>query len=605
MVDAPVVSSSLDSIYVMGTKLKSELKNAVTSADISMSTSQVTQLNIALVDPGWKILKTGLFAKGIPVRYKDLHFVIANVETTSVSGNEGVTIKCRPETVQKLKNRVGTKIMKKVSPSEFVISECKAVGAKYYVQASSKRSSVSRDKPKAKEKYEADENPSSWTTFNRLAGELGYILFEMAGVIYFGKPTYFLNASKNSPLIVTWKKNIGTDAEQVPNCVKSVDSKKTTVSVVLPPERAKECRVGRSIKLSGVPTFDGYYLIDDVDYSISGMTNRVRISASTPIDPEKISSPSNSSKSSSKSSSSGSSTIAKKITSSYRGVWPISKKYHIGTPFGRRGSWAAGYHTGVDFPAPRGVSVYVVYDGTIAIGGWGGDYGKHVILKVGSKRFGYCHLSKINVHSGQHVRAGQVLGKVGDTGRAFGTHLHFEYRTSPYRYGKDSHNPIPQLGKTAHRTSTKKVTVSKPKAKYPAGKSNTKKASDMVHWALTRTGSRYVFGATRDTSNKNLRTFDCSSLVRWAMARVGIKNFPTTTFTQVPYLRRKGKKISLSTAYRTRGALMYRWNGGDHVAISLGNGRTIEAANSRIGVRSLNAKGRHWDGAWLAPGLRY
>lgn len=598
MANLPTPTTTVDSILLMGSKLKADIKENVTHAELSMSTSQVTQLSITMVDPNFRILKSGLFKIGTPVRYKDLNFTVSNTETTSINGNEGLTIKCRPQIVTKLKARTGTKVMKKTSPSDFVKSECKAVGAKYYVQSSSKRTSVARDKPKAKEKYESDERPSSWTTFTRLASELGFVLFEIAGVIYFGKPSYLLNAAKKSAMRVTWNTGtVNTLSESVPQCVKSVDSAATTVQVTLPPQRAKECRVGRAIKLSGVPTFDGYYLITDVDYSLSGNTDRISLSASTPVDPE-ANPPTT--KSGTKTVKGKDGTIYKIVTGTSKGSWPISRKYRVGTPFGRRGSWAAGYHTGADFPAPTGVPVYAVYSGTISIGGWGSEYGNHVILKVGSKRFAYCHLSKIKVHSGQSVKSGQILGYVGATGRAFGSHLHLEYRTPPYRYGKDSHNPLPQLSKTI--TTTRKVKVSSA-TKYSSGASGSKSANAFVSKALTRKGDRYVFGATRNTAS-NIHVFDCSSLVRWALAQVGIPNFPMTTYSQKPYLARKGQSISVETAARTRGAVMYTRSLG-HVAISLGNGMTIEAANSRVGVVSYSARGRGFYYCYKIPGLRY
>ena len=57
----------------------------------------------------------------------------------------------------------------------------------------------------------------------------------------------------------------------------------------------------------------------------------------------------------------------------------------------------------------------------------------------------------------------------------------------------------------------------------------------------------------------------------------------------------------METAIRTRGALL--WHPG-HIAISLGNGRTIEAANPSAGVVSYGARGRFQAGA-LIPGMRY
>jgi murein DD-endopeptidase MepM/ murein hydrolase activator NlpD len=61
--------------------------------------------------------------------------------------------------------------------------------------------------------------------------------------------------------------------------------------------------------------------------------------------------------------------------------------------------------------------------------GWSGGYGKTVDLDHGngiSSR--YAHLSSIDVRADQLVKSGQVIGKVGSTGRSTGPHLHYETR---------------------------------------------------------------------------------------------------------------------------------------------------------------------------------
>ncbi|MBB1258359.1 transglycosylase family protein [Streptomyces alkaliterrae] len=101
------------------------------------------------------------------------------------------------------------------------------------------------------------------------------------------------------------------------------------------------------------------------------------------------------------------------------------------------GTWAAGYHTGVDFPVPTGTSVRAVTGGTVVSAGWAGSYGYQVVLRHHDGRYSqYAHLSAISVRSGQQVNTGQSLGRSGSTGNSTGPHLHFEVRTGP-GYGSD------------------------------------------------------------------------------------------------------------------------------------------------------------------------
>jgi murein DD-endopeptidase MepM/ murein hydrolase activator NlpD len=90
-------------------------------------------------------------------------------------------------------------------------------------------------------------------------------------------------------------------------------------------------------------------------------------------------------------------------------------------------AWAM--HTGLDFRGSTGDPVYATAAGTVALAGPNGGYGKMVEIDHGnglSTRYG--HLSAIAVSAGQRVKAGQLVGRVGSTGRSTGPHLHYETR---------------------------------------------------------------------------------------------------------------------------------------------------------------------------------
>jgi murein DD-endopeptidase MepM/ murein hydrolase activator NlpD len=86
-------------------------------------------------------------------------------------------------------------------------------------------------------------------------------------------------------------------------------------------------------------------------------------------------------------------------------------------------------HTGVDFRGDSGEAIHATAAGTVASAGWSGGYGKMVEVDHGngfSTRYG--HLSEIDVKVGDAIRIGQVVGRMGSTGRSTGPHLHYETR---------------------------------------------------------------------------------------------------------------------------------------------------------------------------------
>jgi septal ring factor EnvC (AmiA/AmiB activator) len=86
-------------------------------------------------------------------------------------------------------------------------------------------------------------------------------------------------------------------------------------------------------------------------------------------------------------------------------------------------------HPGLDIEADAGVDFRAAFDGTVRFASWLRGYGLTVIVDHGQEVLSiYAHASVLLVEKGQHVKRGQVLGKVGDTGSLRGPYLYFEIR---------------------------------------------------------------------------------------------------------------------------------------------------------------------------------
>ncbi|BCJ37136.1 hypothetical protein Athai_46390 [Actinocatenispora thailandica] len=115
-----------------------------------------------------------------------------------------------------------------------------------------------------------------------------------------------------------------------------------------------------------------------------------------------------------------------------------AKHYWISSGFGRR--WGV-LHAGVDLAVPMRTPVHAAHAGRVSIAGWYDGYGRAVGIENGQGiATVYGHNSKVLVHDGQWVRAGQVIALSGNTGDSHGPHVHFEMR----RHGVPF-NPLPYL----------------------------------------------------------------------------------------------------------------------------------------------------------------
>lgn len=136
-----------------------------------------------------------------------------------------------------------------------------------------------------------------------------------------------------------------------------------------------------------------------------------------------------------------------RATRAARPEWTSPVRARVVSPFGRR--WGR-MHEGIDLDASYGARVRAVGDGTVLGAGYlASESGYGIIVLVrhqGGAVSAYAHLSKALVHAGERVRAGEVIGKVGNTGHSFGAHLHFEIRV-----GGTQVNPVTWLRKRGVR----------------------------------------------------------------------------------------------------------------------------------------------------------
>lgn len=140
-------------------------------------------------------------------------------------------------------------------------------------------------------------------------------------------------------------------------------------------------------------------------------------------------------------------------------LWPIEGR--VASSFGEREDPINGegaFHAGIDIDAPYGTPVRAAGDGDVSGASMGAGYGREVVLDHGHGMSTlYGHLSAIAVLPGQHVTRGEIIGYVGQSGRATGPHLHYEVRVhnvpvNPHKFLRTTYEQA-YLGETTNISS--------------------------------------------------------------------------------------------------------------------------------------------------------
>lgn len=134
--------------------------------------------------------------------------------------------------------------------------------------------------------------------------------------------------------------------------------------------------------------------------------------------------------------------VAVKHSGGFR--WPIMGR--INSPFGWRQhpiTKRRDFHTGIDIKANRNDPIKAAGSGRVIYSGWMGGYGKVLVVEHSNGQSTlYAHCSALLAGKGASVSSGQLIAKIGTTGRSTGPHLHFEVRN-----GNSPVNPIKYLSR--------------------------------------------------------------------------------------------------------------------------------------------------------------
>lgn len=270
--------SRLADVRVRGAKLHANIREATTSASITLSTTSPVTLSLTIDDPQMSLLDGGLLARGVALDYVDLEMQIRSVDCDDPGTGPVVAVTARSEAWVRLKNQRGWKLWKNTTPASVVRTLGRKVGLKVVAQSSGKRRRITRGKKE-----------SSQALIERYAQDLNFLTFEAGGVLYFGSPKWLV---KNGPKrTLRWDRysrrgTVSAGAGALvgqPTVRRAEDSPRgqAEMTALFIGDGAETWRPGHVINFAGIPSFSGTYLVTQVQ--IPGDNNApVTVSASIP-----------------------------------------------------------------------------------------------------------------------------------------------------------------------------------------------------------------------------------------------------------------------------------------------------------------------------------
>lgn len=606
-------SSPLAPFKIFGSEMWGDYSKVIIGAPtFEAGIETVPHVKFSILDPEGDLLfrHRNVFVQGARVQYADLDFRIDQV--TFEPGGHGtgqLNITAIDSMAYALMNLTGPATAGGISAVTWLAAEMQRCGFdpnRYLLgEAVVSQSEISRDVADQQGSSGQGEKPSAWTTMTRLARELGKRFFISGNRIVFGSSAFAMRWCAPGSLRLTRHAvlDAGEYWQDMPTAkIVSVGSRSGVLEVSgkVPFNRALYFRPGVSVIIRNTPAIAGdawvEMMVTSVSYTLGTDTDGADITLLQPVDPPPQppqANPSNNGPTSSGTSVSGG---------------------------------------GTDGQIDRFVALALAQAGDRYVFG-----AEASISDPDPKRFDCCLTGDMRVHT---VNRGLVPIRdieVGDLVHACDLDAQGELVARPVvAWARQRVRPI-------HRVSTAEgwldATGNHPFLRATETRegwaSEWVNAENLVEndlivaigeamsdpqgwrdalpepWSVRRVLSVEIVGEDEsfDIQVEGAHNFVAegllvsnSELVEWAAGRAGITpRVPDGSAAQLAHCRSKGTLISVAQAIKTKGALLFQPG---HVAISLGNGKTIEAMNPSQGVRQGNANGRGWTQGAKIPGAQ-
>ena len=259
-------------------KTPTGLSVATCTGQLTVTTSEVTTLELVVADPLLVVLRSQLFELGRPVTYGPLALTVESIEIADASGIPTLTVEAMSAGAQKARGQRGELVRRDISPSQYVAIGAAAVGLRSVVQPTPTRASITRAAA-----TKGSPGETEYDVWQRLAGEVGFICFEVAGTVYFAHPTWLV--AHLPAVTVDWTRD--DRVLVIPNCRAQANdpTQPVTVNLSVTDSLADSLLPGFAAKVAGVgPPFDGAYVITSTTIPLDD-TSPCTVAAATPVDP--------------------------------------------------------------------------------------------------------------------------------------------------------------------------------------------------------------------------------------------------------------------------------------------------------------------------------
>ena len=292
------INEELFKLGDLGTFASRDVTQSITSMSTSLTLSGSSQVSVDVLDPNFGFAKANYFLIRRDIFYRNIWFEIAAVETSrSEAVHPQYSLECRSKAVQLMKRDKKPEAFRGMTGYDFAQAMAKRFAMKFVGEKTTKKQAIVKGKSK-------NSDDSVWTVLQSLAGEQKFICFESENTLFFcsekfllgkwGDPAFKYGEFTFIPLI--WPEPSDTMLPSAkgkyllleqPRLRRSDDDIKAAEgSAIVDRTNGVNLRPGQTIFFSGIPDFEGFYLITDVSFR-EGTPEPVQITFRVPVDPEK------------------------------------------------------------------------------------------------------------------------------------------------------------------------------------------------------------------------------------------------------------------------------------------------------------------------------